>query len=640
MVRTKYFHVDEVVDILKLTKNEVYKRLGSGRLKGHMQGRRWLINKYQPSFDEYNKKMEVDSIKKTSISKDNSGRYTFEPEAERAMKLISEGENLFITGKAGTGKTTLLQEILKRNKNGAKKNIVVLAPTGVAAENAGGMTMHHFLRLPMKPYLPNHKVLPNLYKLEPGIEEVVRNLDVLIIDEISMVRCDQLDATDMILKHYRHNRKPFGGVQLVMFGDLYQLAPVVKLEEWEEMKDCYRFVYFFCSYVLKKMTYKMVELKHIYRQEDGYFKNLLNNIRIADVRKKDLNDLDRCFDPRFAPDVYDDVVTLMTHVKMTEDWNKNMFSKLSNKTYTYDATAHNWWGERMPAEYHLKLKVGSRVMFLRNTDQYKNGTMGRVVYLDCHTIRVQRDTGGYPVDVKMAKWEQLDYTVDKATKTIYTKVSGTFEQYPLKLAWAVSIHKSQGLTFNEVAIDAAKSFTFGQVYVALSRCRTLEGIHLLSRIPCQKIIADEVVTEYLKCIDDDGNVNLPERFEPIKYESQPLVLYVRRGRFYSIRDGELKTYKHCIDDSNAKKLFLHKNGKPCINKAFANEEKEWSIYDTNGGHCPFVKRQYKKVTFRCTDMNRQLDAEIQGYTEIYINADHVWAFKFKILNVKNLRYID
>lgn len=562
----------------------------------------------------------------------------FDKHAKRAIKMIDEGENVFITGKAGTGKTTLLRAILDRNAKKHKKNIAVLAPTGVAAENAGGMTLHNFLRLPMKPYLPDHTVLPTLYKLEPGMINVVQNLDTLIIDEISMVRCDMLDATDMILRHYRNSRKPFGGLQLVMFGDLYQLSPVVKPDEWAEMQKYYKYVYFFCSYVFKKMRYKVVELTKVYRQEDGYFVDLLNNIRVAEVRKQDLDDLDRRYEPNFNPGVYDDVVTLMTHVRMTDEWNDRMYNLLNRKEYEYTASARNWYGERFPADYHLKLKVGTRVMFLRNTDSYKNGTMGRVAKLTNDSIIVRKDDGTL-VDVQKSKWEQLEYTVDQENKTIYTEVSGTYSQFPLKLAWAVSIHKSQGLTFDEVAIDAAKAFTFGQVYVALSRCRTLEGIHLLTRITYQKITADEVVTEYLKCIDEDGNVSLPEEFEPIKYEKTPLVLYIRRGRFEKIKNGELVNYKHAIDSDNKEKLFFHKNSVPCINKAFAHLQKEWSIYDTNGGHCPFVQRQYKKVTFKCSDMWQQLDAEIEGHTEIYINYDGAWAFRFRISKVSNIRYM-
>lgn len=628
MARKKYYHVDEVTELLKYSKSKVYKLLSDGILKGHLQNRRWLVNIDQPYLNEFTQNMdsEVDSIKK----------YSFGPEAERAIELIEKGENIFITGKAGTGKTTLLKEILDRNKKHHNKNIIVLAPTGVAAENAGGMTMHNFLRIPLKPYLPEHTVLPTLYKLEPGTEEVVRNLDVLIIDEVSMVRCDMLDATDMILRHYRNSRKPFGGVQLIMFGDLYQLSPVVKAEEWEEMRNYYKFVYFFCSYVFKKMNYKVVELLHIYRQEDTYFKDLLNNIRVAEVNKKDLDNLDSRLDPNFNPGVYDDVVTLMTHVDMTNSWNNRMFSMLNTNEMTYDATANNWWGERFPAEYHLSLKVGARVMFLRNTDEYKNGTMGRVEHLYSDCIFVRKDNGEL-VNVKKAKWEQLEYIVDKKTRTIYTEVSGTFNQFPLKLAWAVSIHKSQGLTFDEVAIDASKSFTFGQVYVALSRCRTLEGIHLLSRIPYQKIMADEVVTEYLKCIDKYGNVKLPEEFEPIKYEQEPLVLYISQRPFENFKSGIKKNYHHSIDFDNKEKLFLHKKGKICVNKAFAHINKDWKYYDTNNGHCPFVKRQYKKVTFKCSALSQQFDAEIDGYTEIYINPDDYWAFRFRVTRISNIR---
>ena len=213
-------------------------------------------------------------------------KIVFDRYHKKALKCLSNGENLFITGKAGTGKTTLLKEIRQRYEG--KKTLVVLAPTGVAAENAGGFTMHNFLRLPLKPYLPQHKVLPNLYNLDDNVIEVVQNIDILIIDEISMVRCDMLDATDMILRHYRHSRKPFGGVQLVMFGDLYQLCPVVKQDEWDTLKDYYKSLYFFSCYAFQKLKYKVVELKKIYRQDERDFIDLLNNIRTAKVKLSDL----------------------------------------------------------------------------------------------------------------------------------------------------------------------------------------------------------------------------------------------------------------------------------------------------------------------------------------------------------------
>lgn len=562
-----------------------------------------------------------------------SSQFSFDAQAQKAFELVNEGESLFITGKAGTGKTTLLKEILKRNEAGSRKNIVVLAPTGVAAENAGGMTMHHFFRLPMKPYLPEHKVLPSLYKLKPDVIEVVRNLDILVIDEVSMVRCDMLDAMDMILRHYRQNSKPFGGIQVVMIGDLYQLSPVVKKDEWEEMKKYYRSVYFFCSYVLMNMKYNIVELTKVYRQNDNYFVKLLNNIRVAEFKRSDFKELDGRYEPDFNPGVSDDVVTLMTHNRKAYKWNENMFSLLKGKTFEYDASAKGWYGEFFPAAYHLRLKVGARVMFLRNTEMYKNGTMGRVLSLEENAILVRKDDGNI-VQVERAKWELLKYIVDKKKKIIYTVVSGTYVQYPLKLAWAVSIHKSQGLTFDEVAIDVSKAFASGQVYVALSRCRTLEGIHLLSPVLAKKILVDEIVKDYMNRIGVDGIGCSPDISGPIN--TRTLMLNISRRKFQKLESGETTAYKHSIDSTNEAQIFLHEKGKLCVGKAFKHIKKNWSVKDTNNGKCPFIQQQYEKVVFSCTDMRKKMEAEIFGNIEVYLNADNQWAFRFKVKSISNV----
>lgn len=626
MARTKYYHVDEVAELIGLTANEVRDMLKRNELKGHKLGRRWLINMDQPYFEYI-------------TCKNAEKEYKFGEQAERAMTLVEQGESLFITGKAGTGKTTLLKELLKRNETGLKKNVVTLAPTGVAAENAGGMTIHHFFQFSKGFYLPGHEIRPNLYNLNPDKEFLVRSLDMLVIDEISMVRCDLLDAMDDILRHYRRNDKPFGGVQVVMLGDLYQLSPIVHEEEWEEMNKYYQSAYFFCSGALRKMNYKVVELTKIYRQNDSCFVKLLNNIRVADVNREDLAELDARCQPNFKPKVDDDVVTLMTHNRKSDKWNKEMFSLLNGESIEYMASTKGWFAKPYPAEYHLQLKKGARVMFLRNTDSYKNGTMGRVVSLDRDSVWVRKDDGG-TVQVTKATWKQSKYIVDKKSKTIHAIESGSYTQYPLKLAWAVSIHKSQGLTFDEVAIDASKAFAPGQVYVALSRCRTLEGIHLLSQITYQKIMADNVVKEYLSHIDTDGNVSLPDGFEPIKYESNPLVINVSKRKFLKLEAGEMITYKHAIDAVNKEQLFVHERGVMCISKVFKDVKQVWSLSDTNNGHCPFIQRQYKNVIFECADLQRKLDAEIEGYIEVYLNSDNHWAYKFRIFKVGKATFFE
>lgn len=555
---------------------------------------------------------------------------------KEALRLIDEGKNLFITGKAGTGKTTLLGEVVKRL---SEKRLlsVVLAPTGVAAENADGVTLHSFLRLPLTPYIPHHRY-SNLYSLDDHAIEVVKKLDVIIIDEISMVRCDMLDATDMILRHYRHNKKPFGGIQLIMFGDLYQLMPVTKEEDWEVLKNYYRFrsCYFFCSEVLQKMEYFVVSLEKVYRQKDRSFINLLNNIRLGLIKAKDIDFLNTRYEPDFDNPNSDSVVMLKVKNKQTENYNEDQLNKLKGTEKTYWAFEDNWRPEKYPTSYKLIIKKGARVMFVKNdtNKQYVNGTMGYVVGFGEDYIEVKRDGSNRTIYVERQTWDRLSYKIDKKTKTVETEVIGSFKQFPLKLAWAVTVHKSQGLTFDEVAVDAAKSFTYGQVYVALSRCRTMEGLHLTSKIPSQKIKADPLVKAYLDSVNEEGKV-LPinDIDEANEYEKESLRLWISERKYLGIIEGRAHSYKHSVEDTSyAKKIFKTKNDKFIINDTYKGLRKSFSIFDMNGGNCPFVTRKYKTATF-LNEWYHPMEVEITSEIEIRQGKepnDDVWIFEFRL----------
>ena len=558
----------------------------------------------------------------------------------KVLTYVSNGENLFITGKAGTGKTALLREIKKMYVD--KKVVAVLAPTGVAARNAEGFTMHSFLRLPLKPYLPKHKVKPDLYQLNDSGAETLRKLDIMIIDEISMVRCDMLDAADAILQHYRHNDKPFGGVQLIMFGDLYQLSPVAASEDKKVLKGGYNAneFYFFLSQALRNFDYRVVELQEIHRQDNRKFINLLNAVRVGEINVECLKMLESRVDRNIKLTPHDSVITLMTHNYQSKNLNRDMYEKLNAKEYPYKAKIveiTDKWYDKYPIEYKLKLKVGSRVMFQRNDNehqQYNNGTMGWVAHLTEDSIIVITDDG-FPVDVKRAVWQQFDYYVDKKTKTIYTQVSAEYHQFPLKLAWAVSIHKSQGLTLKEANIDASQAFAFGQVYVALSRCETLEGIHLLEMIPSHKIIADDVVRRYMESIDDEGNVTIQDDFDDLDYEDEPLVIKIKSTTFDRIISGDKKKHQQLIKDSeDARKLFAHNtDGSVCINKIWEGEREITNYWDMNGDHFPFVFRKYRTVQFIDKTDGRKVEVEVDGAFEPYPGVDaedyYNWGFKFR-----------
>lgn len=554
---------------------------------------------------------------------------------KQVLAYIEEGKNLFVTGKAGTGKTMLLQKIVELYS--AKRMLVVLAPTGVAAEHSNGVTMHSFLKLPLTPYLPRHRY-SSLYSLDDYAIEVVKKLDVMIIDEISMVRCDMLDAADMILRHYRKSRKPFGGIQLIMFGDLYQLMPVTKNEDWDVLKTHYRSSYFFCSEVLQKMEYYVLSLEKVRRQNDKSFINLLNNIRLGKVKAKDIDFLNTRYEPDFQAKKDDQVVMLKVKNNQTDNYNEEQLSKLKGVEKTFWAIEDNWSPEKYPTSFKLVLKKGARVMFVKNDTkdrQYINGTMGYVVGFSESYIKVKRDDSDSIIFVERQTWDRLSYKINKKTKTIETEVVGSFKQYPLKLAWAVTIHKSQGLTFDDVAIDAAKSFTFGQVYVALSRCRTMEGMHLISKIPSQKIKADPLVKAYLDSISEDGKaLPIKDIEEEDEYETNSLVLWISERKYWNIKDGVAHKYSHSVEDSKyAEKIFKTKNGKLLINETFKGTRKKYSLFDMNGGNCPFIPRKYRTVTFN-NEWYQPLKVEIVNDIEIRQGKDSynddTWIFEIRL----------
>lgn len=424
---------------------------------------------------------------------------TFDIYGQKALELVNKGENLFITGKAGTGKTTLLKEIVEQLKVQGRY-VAVTAPTGVAAHNAEGVTLHSLLHIPLCVYLPGIKI-PDLYSLHEYDVEVVNKLDVLIIDEISMVRCDLMDAIDDILRHYRKNQKPFGGVQMIMLGDLYQLMPVVTDEDKEMLQAYYKkSFYFFGSKVIQNLDYSVIELQKVYRQDKRSFVRLLNKIRRGKLTDREQEKLRSIYRPRYKGYNDNQQIFLTTHNWMARSRNKKKLSRLKGTIFEFNASTFDWPKYiDAPANFKLQLKIGARVMFIQNKKgMYYNGMLGIVEGINDDYITVRADDGDKLIDVYRYKWTYEKYHLNKKTKELEIIHAGTFSQFPLKLAWAITIHKSQGLTFDHVVIDAGNAFAPGQIYVALSRCRTFENIKLLSKITPEVVMIDPEIGEYMR----------------------------------------------------------------------------------------------------------------------------------------------
>ena len=432
--------------------------------------------------------------------------------------------SIFLTGKAGTGKTTFLNDFVKKTK---KKHIVV-APTGIAAINAGGVTIHSMFGLPLRTFLPtteriDQNLANNIADLMPHFKyrkdklKLLREIEIIIIDEASMLRADVLDMMDFSLRHVRRNQQKFGGVQMLFIGDLYQLPPVVRDEYILSMY--YSSPFFFHAKALEGSNFITLELTKVYRQTDEHFLEILNAIRDGITEDIDFEALNARYQPDFDPkdEAY---VYLCSHNKMADDINQKKIKELGGKSHTYTADVVGEFKEtQYPNDEVLELKVGAQIMFIRNDTspdkKYYNGKLAQISYLDEDEISVILDGSEEEITLKAETWEQKKYSLD-ADKNIQEEVLGSFKQFPIRLAWAVTIHKSQGLTFDRLIIDAGKSFASGQVYVALSRCRTLEGIVLKSKITPEVIFSDKRVSKFQD--ETHANSKIEEILNAEKYD--------------------------------------------------------------------------------------------------------------------------
>lgn len=445
-------------------------------------------------------------------------QYQSNPQLDLAFDYVSNtNKNIFLTGKAGTGKTTFLQKL----KQEPIKRMAIAAPTGVAAINAGGMTLHSLFQLPFGLFLPEYARDAARQRRFSGEKiRLLQSLDLLVIDEISMVRADLLDAVDDVLRRYKDRTQPFGGVQLLMIGDLHQLPPVVKDEEWNLLRNHYETPYFFSSKALQQTNPVAIELKHIYRQSDSVFIDLLNKVRDNKLDAEVLEQLNSRYLPDFQSTPDEAYIILTSHNASANSINAENLAALDETVHCYKAEITGDFPQHAyPTDELLELKIGAQVMFVKNDNSpyklYYNGKIGQVTKIKEGKIYVQCPDDDEPFSVYPVEWKNVKYTLNEQTKEVKEEVLGSFVQYPLRLAWAITIHKSQGLTFERAIIDAQSAFAHGQVYVALSRCKSFEGIVLRSPIGSSSVKTDTTVKNYTEAADknapDEAHLELSKR---------------------------------------------------------------------------------------------------------------------------------
>lgn len=535
--------------------------------------------------------------------------------------INSKDELLFLTGKAGTGKSTFLRYL----KNKTNKNTIVLAPTGVAAINAGGNTINSFFQIPFSPFIPRDKRLRihipsgdsdktsifNTFKYRREKREIIENLDLLIIDEVSMVRCDIIDVIDKILKAFRNSSAPFGGVQVLLIGDPFQLSPVVKDDDWDILKRDYDTGFFFSSHVLKDHLPNYIELQKIYRQKDIKFISLLNKVRTNEVTDNDIKFLNSKYEPRFSPSQKDNFIILASKNRQVDNINAKKLNELTTRSKTYKGELSGEFPKSrgkyvLPTAMKLDLKVGAQVMFLVNdtgiNKRYFNGKIVKIKALYEDEIEVITVEGN-SIMVQPHTWRNVQYSWNAKKQRVEEKEKGRFTQFPIRLAWAITVHKSQGLTFDQVYADVANAFAPGQVYVALSRCRSMEGLKLKSRIPRSAIRTEAKVVSFMdKCkshipsnIIKDIPKNISKQVTPSTTEKVVSIDGIWDNKPVlpnKIRVGKSTSNNWSSSDNKYLKLFENDDKKLENDKQLEN-----------------LKQELKQMKSKMENLSRELDIE-------------------------------
>tara|TARA_B110000902_G_scaffold89747_1_gene106692 strand:+ start:496 stop:2424 length:1929 start_codon:yes stop_codon:yes gene_type:complete len=540
-----------------------------------------------------------------------------------AAELVHTTDKLvYLTGKAGTGKTTFLKYI----KETTDKNTVVLAPTGVAAINAGGVTIHSFFQIPFGPFVPNDsrlrtnatgsenkETIYTTFKYSEDKRKIIQNLELLIIDEISMVRADMLDVIDKILGVVRQKPYlPFGGVQVILIGDTFQLPPIADNDQWRILSQFYKTPFFFSSKVIEQNTPLYIELKKIYRQNEQEFIDLLNRVRVNQVSQNDLSILNAKYNPSFSGNG-NDYIILATHNNIVNETNLTKLNKLETELFTYEANITGIFPDKnKPTDHFLKLKVGAQIMFVKNdtgeNKRYYNGKIGKIKALQKSSIIVIFDNET-EVEVERTEWSNIKYTYDKKQKKIVEEIIGTFEQFPIRLAWAITVHKSQGLTFEKVIADLGRAFTSGQVYVALSRCTSFNGLMLKTQLNNNAIKTDPRVIEFAK--NETPGTLVTEQLNTGRAD-----FYYKKAREY-FGKGKIKTafeffkkalkFRNDIDTEYFEK-FIAIQGKRLFNFKQKNvslkEKLQLTNYELSKAK-EYIEIQTQKLTDKSTNISEQ-----------------------------------